>query len=485
MIKNERQYKITKNQAERFQAALEDSTRTQNKTDIHPILLKAQQESLSSQLDDLLEEIEEYEALQSGHYSVVELTSLENFALALIQARIAAGLTQNDLAAKLGMREQQIQRYEATEYASASLAVIQKVIDALGISIREDIFLPGVDVSLKKLFSRLSSIGIDREFATKRLIPTSIDPDLEEYDGSQVALQIAANVNRVFGISASQIFGDSTLLLPSTPLVAARFKKSEVVNENRLHAFTVYAHYIAALVFDAVQHLPKRAIPNEADFVREAILSTEGTISFESALKYAWSLGIAVIPLADAGAFHGAFWRIRGRNLIILKQRNQSQARWLFDLLHEMYHAAQEPEAEERMIIEEEEITHSEGGSDDFSDSEWEEVEASDFADDVVLAGIADDLAKRAVERANGRTERLKAVVSQIAEEANVPVDSLANYIAYRLSLQGMDWWGAATNLQQIEPQPWEVAREFLIANVDLSKINPIDQKLLMQAISY
>ena len=44
------------------------------------------------------------------------------------------GFSQKDLAQRLGLKEQQIQRYEATGYASASLARIQEIIEALGVN---------------------------------------------------------------------------------------------------------------------------------------------------------------------------------------------------------------------------------------------------------------------------------------------------------------------------------------------------------------
>lgn len=51
----------------------------------------------------------------------------------LIRARIASGITQEGLAHRLGVKTQQIQRYEATEYESASFARIRKVVQALGL----------------------------------------------------------------------------------------------------------------------------------------------------------------------------------------------------------------------------------------------------------------------------------------------------------------------------------------------------------------
>jgi len=103
---------------------------------VEPLLLKAEQEALRSQLADLRAEMRAYEALRSGKHAVVKLSSLDDLPRALIQARIAQGLTQKDLAQRLGLKEQQIQRYEATDYASARLARLIRVGRALHLKVR-------------------------------------------------------------------------------------------------------------------------------------------------------------------------------------------------------------------------------------------------------------------------------------------------------------------------------------------------------------
>ncbi len=50
---------------------------------------------------------------------------------ALIDDRKKRGLTQRELAERLGIKEQQIQRYEATRYQSASLKRIVEVAEAM------------------------------------------------------------------------------------------------------------------------------------------------------------------------------------------------------------------------------------------------------------------------------------------------------------------------------------------------------------------
>src|SRR5206468_3589307 len=97
--------------------------------------------ALQSQLDSLKAEIAEYEALRSGKRKSFEAESFQDLPRLLIQARIARGLTQKQLAQRLGIKEQQIQRYEATGYASASLKRINQVIQALGVRVREEVAL--------------------------------------------------------------------------------------------------------------------------------------------------------------------------------------------------------------------------------------------------------------------------------------------------------------------------------------------------------
>jgi len=63
-------------------------------------------------------------------------------------------------------------------------------------------------------------------------------------------------------------------------------------------------------------------------------------------------------------------------------------------------------------------------------------------------------------------------------------VGSLANYLAFRLSLQDVNWWGAATNLQVQSNAPWEAARDWLVPRLDLNLLNDADRQILMRALS-
>ena len=132
MITNERQYRITRAQAAKFSQALVALRENGGgSAEAHPLIAKAQEDALSSQLDDLQEEMREYESLRAGEFRLESLAAVDELPTVLIKARISQGLSQKALAERIGLKEQQIQRYEATEYASASLSRIREVAGAL------------------------------------------------------------------------------------------------------------------------------------------------------------------------------------------------------------------------------------------------------------------------------------------------------------------------------------------------------------------
>jgi len=159
-----------------------------------------------------------------------------------------------------------------------------------------------------------------------------------------------------------------------------------------------------------------------------------------------------------------------------LKQNTKSEARWVTDLLHEMRHAGEDPEAKEFEAIDAEAISRDRRASD-------EEQAATTFAGDVLLDGRAEILAGMCVKEAAGKMEWLKMAVPRVAEREGVRVDALANYMAYRLALQGQNWWGASTNLQATNESPWLVARDFLIERISFTSLDNVDRQLLARAL--
>ena len=135
MIKNERQYRITKAQARKFADAIHHHRKSPPSPNVHPLLVKAQEEAMQSELEVLQAQLAEYEALKSGNNTVLHIRSLADLPKALIQARIASGLSQKQLALKLGLAEQQVQQYEASEFATASFSRLKEIAGALQVSL--------------------------------------------------------------------------------------------------------------------------------------------------------------------------------------------------------------------------------------------------------------------------------------------------------------------------------------------------------------
>jgi ribosome-binding protein aMBF1 (putative translation factor) len=130
MIANERQYRITKSEAQKFAASVA-KFEAQPPTELHPLLVKAQRDALMSQLEELQEDILEYETLRNSGQIGLDLENILELPKALIKARVAVGLTQKQLAERLGLKEQQVQQYESTFYKSANLERVMQVAKVL------------------------------------------------------------------------------------------------------------------------------------------------------------------------------------------------------------------------------------------------------------------------------------------------------------------------------------------------------------------
>ena len=139
MITNGRQYRITKAEISKFEEAVAAARETDPSPGVDPQIHMAMGDALASQLDELKEDVLQYENLRAGGIRQRVFRSLLELPQALIEARIVAHLSQRELAERLDLHEQQIQKYEATGYAGASLERIQEVADELGIEIEESV----------------------------------------------------------------------------------------------------------------------------------------------------------------------------------------------------------------------------------------------------------------------------------------------------------------------------------------------------------
>jgi transcriptional regulator with XRE-family HTH domain len=490
MIRNERQYRTTVRQRRMLAGALDElaspsdaltSNREREPVERGAQILALQRASLAGQLADLDAQLQEYEQLRAGQLSVARVASLSELPDALVRARIAAGLSQRDLAERLGMKEQQVQRYEADRYASASLNRLREVIDALGVEFEGDVQMPSLDAPLPRLRRRLVSLGFDRRVVDQRLLR-----DLTGTASKTRVLAAAERVARLLHVSVEQ------LMSPASPLPAfattGRFEAPRNASSAHLDAYTRYAESLADIVLRATNHLPPVQQHGDARAVRTIVDEFAARITRErggtplgtevlllAVLQYTASIGIPVIALRDPGAFHGACFSRNGRSVIVLKHTSDSPARWLSVLLHELDHVIDPQRHEPRTWIELGDVeTWSEGS---------EEQHAHSFAADVLFYGRADPVLTRVAAAAGESVERLKAVIPDAAANAEVPADVLANYLAFQLTRRGINWWATASTFQH-PAQPWRAITDQLLTQIDFNALDPVDRETLIDALA-
>lgn len=132
MIKNDREYKITKASLAKFEQSL--ALIVSRRESVEPgnlAKLQLQEAAARSMFSELREQIDEYEQLRAGRFDLAALDMVDAIPRSLIRARIAAGWTQKKLAERLGISEQQIQKYESTDYESASFRKIHEIATVL------------------------------------------------------------------------------------------------------------------------------------------------------------------------------------------------------------------------------------------------------------------------------------------------------------------------------------------------------------------
>lgn len=132
MIKNEKQYKITK---KKLQDLNEVILRKQNGTDPLPAkdrLLLVSMQDMKGQLEN---EIDTYDLLKELNSPILEERSIDELPELLIEFKIRSGLTQKEFSQKVGMKEQQLQRYEAENFNSISFRNLLKILHAVGLEI--------------------------------------------------------------------------------------------------------------------------------------------------------------------------------------------------------------------------------------------------------------------------------------------------------------------------------------------------------------
>lgn len=325
MITNERQYRITKSQLSRLRKALSDF-------DIHEvterldskILAMAEKDALTSEESVLNSQLKEYELLRSGEITQLKASNLGELPSILIRARIAQSLTQRALAELVGLKEQQIQRYEADEYATANLRRLENIAIALKLNITEIAEL-NID---NKSNDAITSQEFDwSQFPIREMYRRQW---FEGFDGSLgAALEEASNLVPDF---MSRVMGK-----PVIALHRKRVRTDSTLNEYALLAWECRIHSLASKVNLRGSY--------EASAIDDQWISGLSLISEKSdgplrAKEHLEKVGIALVvePHLTGTHLDGAALLSSRGPVIGLTLRYDRLDNFWFVLFHELFH---------------------------------------------------------------------------------------------------------------------------------------------------
>jgi DNA-binding Xre family transcriptional regulator len=133
MIRTDAEYRATKKKIEENQRFAETQRQSLEAMGLTPEQVEQGMQPLLSFHAQFEEEIEWYERVRRR--DIEPLQNLSNSGRLLIALRIANGMTQKELAERLGVSEGQVSRDENNEYHNITVDRFQKILNALNESV--------------------------------------------------------------------------------------------------------------------------------------------------------------------------------------------------------------------------------------------------------------------------------------------------------------------------------------------------------------
>ena len=139
MIRNEKEYKEAVDRIGQEKERLAKQKAELKRMGLRPAQIKRALDPMRSFHQQLAEEVDNYERLKRGQFG--EMLNLHDMGQLLVSLRIARGLTQRQLAEKLGVHETQISRDERNEYHGVTLDRAARILKALNAEIHSRVEL--------------------------------------------------------------------------------------------------------------------------------------------------------------------------------------------------------------------------------------------------------------------------------------------------------------------------------------------------------
>ncbi|MBX2930868.1 MAG: hypothetical protein KF781_02845 [Chitinophagaceae bacterium] len=116
MIKNEKQYRVSKNKLKELHNKLNE-LKTNKKRTFSQNMVLASMQNIKEEIEG---EIKAYENLKTSQKIQFKETSIEQLPQLLTEYKIANHLSNKEFSEQLNLKEQQLQRYEATGFRGVS-----------------------------------------------------------------------------------------------------------------------------------------------------------------------------------------------------------------------------------------------------------------------------------------------------------------------------------------------------------------------------
>lgn len=320
MILNEKELRDAKARVGKLTDALASKNAlNQVVAGLPPEVVSQVTDMMGRECQELVRSIEAYEsAKDSGEAKELVKRAGSDPGLTLIVARIAKGFSQKELAWRLGVKEQQVQRYEADRYSTISLKNYKRVAVLLGVrleaSIRDNPAFHGLD----------QVIGDVSKADIKKILKHGRDKGWFPENEGEAELRQSIAENRIQ-------FGSPSLLRTGLNV-------TDHSEDLLLHAWRAR---ISARAQSIIPNMQSKFDPLDIGWLPQFVeLSAhdDGPIRARKALRER-GLILIVEPHIPGLAIDGAAYLDNGVPIIGMTLRKDTLDSFWFTLLHELGHA--------------------------------------------------------------------------------------------------------------------------------------------------
>ena len=328
----------------------------------------------------------------------------------------------------------------------------------------------GQTLTMSALYKKLTTFGLNKKYIREYGLPSWWDDELN--DKPFAVLEGAGYIADNFNIDLKSLLTPGEEVKFNT-LPLPKFKQHNSKNKEHPHLAQTLASRVAELISYG-SNIEYKNLANDAQMIREEILSNHKTVSLESLLDYCWSKGIAVGYFNNfpkkIKKFAGLIQWQETFPVIILSAKHTHRAKFTFDLAHELGHLAL-GHLEKGVLVDEE---------NEFNSNDNEEQQANEFAVQLLLDKYDNHLGKHKFQNA----ERLTRYVCKILipKLPNIQPDAIIlNYGWHNKNCfrQAM----AALNILEVSTDGQKLINKYLADNLDWDMFSDETYEYLEKAL--